>query len=169
MLEKLQTKFIVFWHSMQPRERIVLTLGVLLASGLIFYLLILKPWHRALNNLQEYVVTKRVDLVWLRQQAELVKNGGVQVKAQVKGKNQSLMAVVEQTAKLAGIEKAIKQMVPRENNKEVSVVFEEVSFNKWLRWTDTLQRGYGVKVKQLTADRESDQPDIAEIRVTLER
>jgi len=168
MLERLQTKFLVFWRGMQPRERLILTVGVLLIGGLIFYQLVLKPWHRAINDMQVSVAGIRVDLVWMRQQAELIKDGGVQIREELKGGNQSLMAVIERSAKSQGVDKAIQQIVPRENN-EVSIVLEEVSFNKWLRWIDQLQSEYGVKIKQMTADRESDTPDTAEIRLTLER
>ena len=169
MLEKIQTELLGFWQGMQPRERIVLTGGILLVCGLVFYLLILKPWHRALTNMTMSVANKRIDLVWMQQQAELLQSGGIQVREEIRGSNRSLMAVVEQSAKSAGIDKAIQQMVPRANNTEVSMVFEDVSFNKWLRWADDLHRNYGVQIKQMTADRESEKPDTAEIRLTLSR
>jgi type II secretory pathway component PulM len=112
---------------------------------------------------------KRADLVWMRQQSQLLKNGGASNVQKFKGETQSLMAVVEQTAKTSGVSSAIQQMVPAENSQEVSIVLEEVSFNNWVRWVDLLQNQYGVSIKQLTADREDDQADLAEIRLTFIR
>lgn len=157
------------WNQLQPRERLILSLGSVIVIAILSYSLILKPWHRAIGNMQKSLVGWRTDLVWMQQQAELVQQGGISSAQKFKGEAQSLMAVVEQTAKAAGVRSAIQQMVPGENNREVSVVLEEVSFNNWVRWVDTLQNQYGVAIKQLTADREEDQPDRAEIRLTFIR
>lgn len=157
------------WRQLQPRERLILGLGSVIVIVILSYSLILKPWHRAIDSMQASVQSSRTDLVWIQQQAELVQQGGISSAQKFKGESQSLMAVVEQTAKAAGVRSAIQQMVPGEDNKEVSVVLEEVSFNNWVKWVDTLQNQYGVAIKQLTADREDDQPDLAEIRLTFVR
>lgn len=157
------------WHQLQPRERLILGLGSIIIVVILSYSLILKPWHRAIGNMQKSLQVWRADLVWMQHHAKLVKDGGVSSPQKFKGENQSLMAVVEQTAKASGVRSAIQQMVPRENNQEVSVVLEDVSFNNWVKWVDILQNQYGVAIKQLTADREDDQPDRAEIRLTFIR
>lgn len=161
--------FLKNWRQLQPRERLILGWGGLLVIGILGYALVLQPWHAALAHMERVLPSKRADLVWMRQQSELLKQGGVSNVQKLKGENQSLMAVVEQTAKASGVRSAIQQMVPRENNQEVSVVLEDVSFNNWVRWVDTLQNQYGVAIKQLTADREDDQADRAEIRLTFIR
>ena len=158
-----------YWQQLQPRERLILGWGGPLIIVILSYALVLQPWHKALAHMEMALPSKRADLVWMRQQSELLKQGGASNVQKFKGENQSLMAVIEQTAKASGVRSAIQQMVPRENNQEVSVVLEEVSFNNWVRWVDTLQNQYGVAIKQLTADREDDQADRAEIRLTFVR
>lgn len=157
------------WHKLQERERQVLGWGGLIIFVIVAYSLVWQPWQAALAHMQTVLPQKRVDLVWMRQQAEAIQQGGARTTRQVRGANQSLMAVIEQTARAGGIKDAIQQMVPRQNNQEVSVVLEGASFNQWVRWVDTLQQQYSVSIKQLTADREPEKPDTAEIRVTFTR
>jgi general secretion pathway protein M len=161
--------FLKNWQQLQPRERLILGWGGPLIMVILSYGLVLQPWHAALDHMEKALPFKRADLVWMRQQAELLKQGGATSGQKFKGENQSLMSVVEQTAKASGVRNAIQQMVPAANNQEVSVVLEEVSFNNWVRWVDTLQNQYGVAIKQLTADREDEQADQAEIRLTFIR
>jgi len=157
------------WLELQPRERLIVAWGGLAVFVILSYSLILQPWHAAIEHMQSALPSKRVDLIWMRQQAELLKQGGQVSKSTVKGQGQSLLSVIEQTAKASGVSKSIKQMVPGESNQQVSVVLEEARFSNWLRWVGTLQQQYGVAIKQLTADREDDAPDLAEIRVTFTR
>jgi len=106
----------------------------------------------------------------MRQQAELVKNGGVVSAAKrIKGADESLLAVIEQTAKAHKLQKSIQQMVPGRSTQEVSVVLEEADFNQWVRWVDALSKQYAVNIKQLSAERDDERANIAEIRVTFER
>ncbi|NNC98719.1 MAG: type II secretion system protein M [Gammaproteobacteria bacterium] len=165
----MQKLFLEHWRKLQPREQKILGGGVLLVGLMLFYAVIWLPWHRAIDHMETVLPFKRADLVWMRQQAALLKEGGPISKAAIKGENQSLLAVVEQTARASGVRDSIKQLVPRQNNQEVSVVLEAASFNRWVRWVDVLSTQYAVNIKQLSAERDSDVPDNAEIRVTFAR
>jgi hypothetical protein len=59
--------------------------------------------------------------------------------------------------------------VPTKNNSEVRVVLEDADFNQWLLWVDRLYKTNGVDIRQMTAERDDDRPNIAEIRVTFVR
>ena len=165
----MQDQIIKYWQQLQPRERLILSFAAVFFTGLLFYSVLWQPWHKAMDHMQTVLPAKRVELIWMRQQAETVSGGGISQQSSVKGSNQSLLSVIEQSAKLTGVRDAIQQMVPRQDNSEVSVVLEGVSFNKWLRWIDSLSKQYGVEIIQLSAEREDKTPDIAEIRVTFER
>ena len=165
----MRQKIINYWRQLQSRERVVLGWGSIFVVSLLFYVLIWQPWHEAIKHLQEALPHERADLVWMRQQAEIISTGGIVQPTAKKGRDQSILAVIEQTAKAAGVRESIKQMVPRANNQEASIVLEEASFSKWLKWVEVLKIQYGVNIKQLSAERETEQPDTAEIRVTFER
>ena len=158
-----------FWHGLQPRERWMVGGGGLFAVLLLSHQLVWQPWQNAIDYMEESVVNHRINLVWMQQQAEQLQSGNVQItRSAVRGQDQSLMAVIEQTSRAAGVRDSIQQLLPRENNTQVSVVLEQTSFNKWVTWADTLQNQYGVTIIQLDAERE-EKPDQAEIRVTFSR
>lgn len=159
-----------YWTGLQPRERTILMLGGLVVSVILLYALLFQPWHRALSHMDVALPQLRTDLVWMQQQSQALKTGSVkQSAAKLKGQGQSLLSVVQQTAKQAKVNKAIQQMTPAENSTEVRVVLDAVNFNQWLRWIDNLYKSYGVDIKQVTAERDEDEPNIAEIRVTFIR
>jgi len=166
--------FINQWRQLQTREQWIVGIGSVIVGLIFFYVLILHPWHRAINNMTGYVQTKRIDLTFMRQQAEIINNGEVvDVKKQVKASGQSLLSVIEQTARSNKLSKAIQQMAPSSNVPEgveqVSVVLEEAEFNQWVKWVDVLYKDYAVNIKQVSAESETDEPNIVGIRVTFER
>lgn len=160
-----------YWQGLQERERLVLVFGAVFLLGFLFYLFILQPWHRAIDHMESVLPSKRANLVWLQQRSDtLERGGGIDTTSnRKKGEGQSLVAVLEQTAKRARVRQAIQQMVPANQGQEVRVVMEQANFNQWLAWIDVLHHQYGVNVKQLSAEREIDELNVAEIRATFVR
>ena len=170
----MKDTIINYWLQLEKRERWILGLGGVLVSFILFYALILKPWHRALSEMSDRVPSLRENLVWMMQASEMVQNGNVvnTVRAS-KDVNKSLLSVVEQTARTSKVNKFIQQMVPGNNIKtnveQVNVVLEEANFNQWVRWVDDLANNYAVNIKQVSIESETDEPNIVELRVTFER
>lgn len=166
----MKQSIMTWWKGLLPRERWVLLFGAGLVGLILFYQIIWFPWHHAIGQMQESIVNHRKDLVWMRQQAEfLKKSGGVPPRQDAQGANASLMSILESTAKKSAVRDAIQQLVPRQNNQQVAVVLEGVSFNRWVSWIDNLETNYGVTIIELDAERDSEKPDTAEIRVTFSR
>jgi len=159
-----------YWAELQPRERLILSLGGVIVAMILSYALLLQPLYRALAHMEEVLPSLRSNLVWMRQTDELLERGGnISVESSIEGANESLLSVVESTARRANIRKSIQQMVPTRENNEVRVVLEDADFNQWLRWVDVLYKRNGVDIRQVSAERDEDQPNIAEIRVTFFR
>jgi len=159
-----------YWSGLQQREQLVLLLGVVVVAGIIFYATIWRPWHIAINAMEAKLPKLRTDLIWMQQQSEQLKaSEGSLTVSKAKGADQSLLSVIEQTAKRAKVSSAIQQMVPNRDNNEVRVVLDGVNFNQWVRWIDELFKQYGVNIKQVTAERDEDKPNTAEIRLTFVR
>lgn len=160
----------MYWLGLQSRERLILTMGGVVVSGILLFALIFQPWHQSMSKMESALPEMRENLVWIRQQSDALKGGSVsQSAAKLQGQDQSLLSIVEKSSKKAQVSKAIQQMTPAENNSEVRVVLEDVNFNQWLRWIDELYKNYGVDIKQVTAERDDDEPNVAEIRVTFVR
>lgn len=159
-----------YWQKIEPRDRVILAWGGAIVSLILFYALIWQPWHNAISEMQERIQPRRESLVWMQQQAEWVQSGGLENAAQkIRGADQSLMSVLEQTARSAKVRESIQQMIPSAENDEVRVVLEDANFNQWLKWIDVLFKQYGVGIKQMSAERDEDAPNVAEIRITFER
>lgn len=158
------------WQSLQDRERLILIIGSFIVALILFYSLILFPWHRALNEMGARLPTLRTNIEWMRVHSDALSNGEIRNQnPDYKGQNQSLLSVIEQTASRAQVRETIQQMVPTQNGQEIRVVLEEAEFSKWLNWVDVLYKQYGVTVLQVIAEKEDERPNIAEIRVTFTR
>ncbi len=159
-----------YWSELQSRERLVLGWGGFCVTVILFYALILQPLYRAIEHMESVLPSLRSNLVWMQQTDELLERGGrLPVNKAIRGASESLLSVVESTARSANVRKSIQQMVPDKNNNEVRVVLEDANFNQWLRWIDTLYKQYSVDIRQVSADRDDDKPNVAEIRVTFFR
>ena len=159
-----------YWAGLQPRERLILGGGGVIVALILFYALIWQPWHKSISNMEAALPPMRSNLVWMRQQAEmLASDGGQGANQSYAGADQSLLSVVEQSASKARVNGAIQQLVPSQNGNEVRVVLDGVNFNQWVRWVDDLFKRYGVNIKQVTAERDEDKPNVAEVRVTFIR
>lgn len=159
-----------YWFGLQERERLTLGVGGLLAFLIVFYMAIWRPWHHAIDYMENSIQALRGNLVWMRQQSDMLAAGGeAPASQQVRGANQSLISVIEQTANRQKISQSIQQLTPSADGTEVRVVLEDVNFNLWITWIDALFKQYGVDIKQITAERVEDKPNTAEIRVTFVR
>ena len=159
-----------YWLNLQPRERMVLGWGGLSVTAIILYALLFQPLYNAIAHMEQVLPGLRSNLVWIRQTDEMLERGGSLTVSQTnEGSNESLLSVLESTARGAKIRESIQQMVPTKNNTEVRVVLDDADFNKWLLWVDTLYKKKGVDIRQVTAERDDDRPNIAEIRVTFFR
>ncbi len=166
----MKKALIDFWSQLESRERMIVSIGSIIVVLILFYALILQPWHRAISHMEQVLPNKRTDLVWMREQAKFLSDGSIKrTTNQVKGGNQSLLSILEQTARQNNVRQSIQQMVPGRNANEVSVVLEQANFNQWVRWIDALFIQYGVNITQLTAEKTDDEPNIADIRVTFDR
>lgn len=159
-----------YWFDLELRERWILGLGTLFVGLILFYAVIWQPWHKAISDMSARLPILRTNVQWMRQQAEIVQNGGViKANSNIKGANESLLSILEKTARANKLAESIQQITPGQNNKEVRVVLEDASFNNWVSWIDLLYKDYLITVKQVTAERDEDKPDIAEVRGTFER
>lgn len=158
-----------YWAELQPRERLILGFGAVIVAMILSYA-VLQRFYIALAHMEGVLPSLRSNLVWMRQTDQLLERGGnISIESSTEGVNESLLSVVESTARRANIRKSIQQMVPTRESNEVRVVLEDADFNQWLRWVDTLYKRNGVDIRQVSAERDEDQPNIAEIRVTFYR
>jgi general secretion pathway protein M len=159
-----------YWQNLQPRERVILAYGGVAVSAILLYAQVFQPFYNSIAHMEQALPDLRSNLVWMRQTDEVLERGGGMATSQAsEGSSESLLSVLESTARGAKIRESIQQLVPTKNNTEVRVVLDDADFNKWLLWVDSLYKKEGVDIRQVTAERDDDKPNIAEIRVTFFR
>ncbi len=153
-----------FLADMQPRERQLVVAAAALLVFFIAYLLLWQPFGgQRLQARRGKVTEQRATLAWMQQAAARAQQlrGGVQA-----GRGQSLMTVVDQTAKNNNLRAAVKRIEPA-GEHSVRVWIEQASFDTLASWLDELNRSHGVHVQLITLDREAG-PGRVNARITLE-
>jgi general secretion pathway protein M len=148
-----------WWDRLNTRERWMVSGGAALILAMILYALIWQPFQTGLERLRQTVAEQRKDLAWMRQAALEVKrlnNASAGPARQLPQAGQrSLLTLVDQTAKTAGLGNAVKRVEPQGNDR-LTVQLEQVSFDELIRWLGTLERDHGIEIVNATVDRQAE-------------
>jgi general secretion pathway protein M len=139
-----------YWHNLQAREQRTLLLGGVAALLLLLYSSVLDPFAREVQRLEQGVAANRELLAWMEQaaaQVQVLRGSAGNKRAQ----GQSLLSLVDASAKQNGLGGALKQVKPESGG--VRLRFEEAGFDDMLRWLGRLGTEQGVGVSTLTLER----------------
>lgn len=157
-----------WFNSLVPRERmLVLAAGIVTLVGL-FFLLVWEPLVTANENLEQRVISAQEMNNWLAGvavEADDLRNSGRQTR--LKGQNESLLSLVDQTSRAAGLGEAVRRIQP-EGDNQAQVSLEQAGFNKMLFWLNDLEKTYGIRASALTLTRD-EKPGQVQVRMTLTR
>ena len=156
-----------FWSRLQPRERHVLIAGAAALILLGGYTLVWSPYRSEMRSLRTSVAQQRETLAWMRQAAREVKALRGQARHPKTAGDQSVLAVVDTTARSGGLGPALKRVQPDGQNG-VRVWLEGAGFDALVRWLATLYREQGVRVTSATVER-VQAPGQVNARLVLER
>ncbi len=123
---------------------------------LLLYAFVWNPVVKGVDRLRATVSEQQELLVWMQASAEEVKTlrAAEGASRPTSRGGQSLLLVVDQTAKGSKLGTALKRVEPKGQN-EVRVRLEEVAFDDMVRWLSGLQRRQGVNVDSISIDRQS--------------
>ena len=143
-------------EGLEPRERRLVLAGATLVGLLLVYLLLLAPLLAAYGERAGRVEQQRADLAWMQQAAariqQLQGQGGAPGGALG---DRSLLAVVDGSAREAGLGNALRRVRP-DGTLAVRVWFEGVPFDALVEWLGRLDREYRVQVKLITLERQTE-------------
>lgn len=139
-----------YWNNLSARDQRTLLLGALVALPLLFYALVIDPFARELDRLEQQVAEDRELLAWMEQAAAQVKGlraGG----AGARNGGGSLLSLIDSSAKQNGLGGALKQVKPE--GEGVRLRLEQAAFDDLVRWLGRLGAEHGVGVTSLTLER----------------
>lgn len=149
------------WRNLQPRERVIVAAGSIIALVLVCYTLVWMPVQRDLSGLRASVPKARAQLALMHVQARHVAR--LRTSASSTGSTGNLLTRLERSALERGLRQNITRMEPDGNNA-VRLSLDAVNFNALLSWLTDLRRQSGVRAETATI---TAQPDAGVVNVRL--
>lgn len=156
-----------WWENLGARERGLIVVGTVLVMMLLSYVLAWEPLRNSDRRLRQSVAERRADLAWMRQAAEEIKRLGGAEAARPVADNRSLLTLVDQTARAAGLGAALKRVAPQGDDK-LSAQLDGAEFDKLIPWLSALERDQAIAIISLNVDR-TDAPALVNARIVLGR
>lgn len=147
-MEKLKDWF----DALKPRERIIVLGGAVLVLLTAIYVLALGPFYSSIAARAERVERKEADLAWMRSVAPEVVALGASTPISAGPSNESLVVLVDRTAREAGLGTALTGQTPNGENG-IRVRMEGAAFDLIMTWLGTLQLTQAVNVESAQFDR----------------
>jgi len=145
-----------WWQGLASRERAVLLAGATVLALILGYALIWEPLAGSLARLRGEVATLREEVRWMRGAAvELRRLDGNRQPAGDLRQGRSLLTLVDQTARDAGLGEALRRVEPQQDER-LRVQLEAVSFDRLILWLGRLQSEYRVTIVNVVIDRHSE-------------
>jgi len=146
---ELKNSFNAWVRRMTPRERVMVAVAALFVAGALVWLLILNPLYTAKANLTQRVAEKAMLLAELQQGAASRRN--TPSGSAVQGLDQSIVIVIDRTARLRGLSQYLKRNQPDGNNT-VRLRFENAPFDDLVTWLAEIKTGYGLETTSASID-----------------
>lgn len=151
---------------LRPNDRRALLIGVAALVLASLYFLVWQPVADHAQHLRQSVKENRELLAWMQQTAhEVAQLRAARPNTVQISDGQSLLAVVDQSAKSGHLGGAVKRVEP-EGQNTVRVWLKQASFDDTMLWLESLQRNNGVRVQNIVVERQ-EAPGLINARVSL--
>jgi general secretion pathway protein M len=141
-----------WWEGLGGRERLLTAGGAMLVSALLLYALAWQPFQASHRRLRQSVAEQRAELATMRQMAREIKQLGESNGKPPATEGRSLLTLVDQTARAAGLGAALKRVTPQGEDR-LGVQFDAVEFDKLVPWLGALERDHRIVIVNLSVDR----------------
>lgn len=143
---------IEYWRRLQGRERRLVGIALVVIALVLAWTLVWEPLRDARSELTDQLAGQRALVDWLDRVAPEVRRLRGERAPERTLSGQSILAVIDQGARAAGLAGALKRIEPG-TGEEVRVVFEQASFPDLMRWLAATVGERPLAVTRLTADR----------------
>ncbi|NLG76313.1 MAG: type II secretion system protein M [Xanthomonadaceae bacterium] len=157
-----------WFYGLQRRERWMVAGGAVIVVVTVLYLFVLEPFYAAVAAQEQRVAKKQADLAWMRSVAgdviALSQNAPMAVVAPA---NESLVVLVDRTARECGLSSALTGQTPN-GATGIRVRLERAEFDKLVLCLANLQQGHAVSIESASIDRTSE-PGFVNASLVLNR
>lgn len=146
-----------FLANLSDSERRTLIIASVVLTLLAGYALAWEPLMSTVARLHAGVEQQRVSVAWMNsaaQEAQTLLRARTGASQAISRGGQSLLAVVDQTARREKLGSALKRIEPR-GQDEVRVRLEDAVFDDMVAWLGALQKRYGVLIDSVAIDRQA--------------
>ena len=144
-----------YWQQLAARERLMLGIAGVVIGVMFLYLVVLEPIMNDAKRLEKQLVEQHRLLNWMEDAAKEAKSlsarGGKKI--QVGSGGQSLLGVIDRTAKAGNLGDAMKRVEP-DGSSRVRVWLERASFDDTVRWLERLEKDYSLDIDSVVVDKE---------------
>jgi len=155
-----------WFENLQPRERLILVVGVVVSVLVLLYAGVWYPLQRDLQRLERSVAEQNQNVTWLRTAAQEVR----QLRSSTTRRQVSsapLLTLVEQSARQAGLGATLSRVEPQ-GNSQARVWLEAAPFDAMVVWLGQLRASQGITVESVVLDPQKDR-GVVNARLVLER
>lgn len=157
-----------WWLSLRPREQLIVIVGSGAIVIALIFLIVIEPFLEESASLSKRIEAKHQDLTWMQQASKEIETIIGTAKGRRPGGNrQSLLSVIDNSARRNRIRKPIQRMEP-EGSNGVKVWIENAEFDKLIVWLGQLDEKHGVNVTRATISRKNS-PGLVDTRLSLQR
>ena len=155
-----------WFNSLDVRERRLVMGGGIAVLLMSIYFLGWEPFINNLHNLRESTQRKQLDVVWMQNAAKQVKQMQARNAAPARlDSGQSLLGVIDRSAKLKKLGDSLKRVQPDGTNK-ARVWLESANFDVVIAWLEELERHYGVGIETITFEKR-EEPGLVDARISF--
>lgn len=137
---------------LNARERLIVVVGGVLVGLTAIYVLALGPFYSSVAARAERVERKKADLAWLRSVAPEVQALGASLPVSAGPSDESLVVLVDRTAREAGLGTALTGQTPQ-GQSSIRVRMEGAAFDLIMTWLGNLQSTQAISVESAQFDR----------------
>jgi general secretion pathway protein M len=152
---------------LQPRERVVILVGSALVAITALYLFVFAPFYGALSAYESSVAKKKADIAWMRSVAGEVQALGATQPMVATPTDESLVVLVDRTAREAGLSSALTGQTPS-GETGIRVRLESASFDQAVMWLGNLELSHRIAIESAQFDRTAT-PGLVNINLVLNR
>ena len=156
-----------WYYGLNVRERAIIIVGVGLVALTAVYILALAPLYQSVSALAQDVEQKKADLAWMSSVAGEVQALSASQPMVATPTNESLVVLVDRTAREAGLSSALTGQTPN-GETGIRVRLEGAAFDMAVMWLANLELSHAVAIESATFDRTST-PGLVNINLVLNR